>query len=204
MIEMKMEKEAEIDTTWLTVSNYQFKILVMIACLAQEGLAFRGKLADMCIFLGVSNSKPNTDKIKEAIANLEKKEDIIVVKDGYTWTLTLTVKAERKDKIKRIKNAWIAAIKEYKPEEEKDSVSWESILKVLVYLIADKREIKRYDEIGKALGITEKTVQRAVKALSNIDFKDIELKKKLAWFKNKNDEFKVNGQRLEVAYKFDD
>ena len=200
---MDLNKEAGIDTTWLSVSNYQFKILVMIACLAQEKLAFRGKLKDMCEFLGVSNTKPNTDKIKEAIQKLEEKGDVIVVREGYTWTITLTVKAERKDKIKRIKNAYINAIQNYKPEEKDDSVSWENILKVFVYLIADKREIKRYDEIANALGIAEKTVRKAVKALINIDFKDVELKRKLAWFKSNDESFKVIGQKIEVAYKFD-
>jgi hypothetical protein len=52
-MELNLEHEAEIDTEWLTVKNYEFKILVMIACLAENHLAFRGKLKDMCEFLGV-------------------------------------------------------------------------------------------------------------------------------------------------------
>jgi hypothetical protein len=31
---MNLENEAYIDTDWLTAKNYEFKILVMIACLA--------------------------------------------------------------------------------------------------------------------------------------------------------------------------
>lgn len=192
---LDLEHEAEIDTDWLTVKNYEFKILVMIACLAENHLAFRGKLKDMCEFLGVGNTKPNTDKIKNAIAALEEKGDIKILKEGHTWTLTLSVKAERKDKVKKIKNAYIQAIQEYEPEDKEDSVAWENILKVLVYLCADKREVKRYDEIAKALGIAEKTAKRAVKALVNIEFNDLSVKKKLAWFKNNDGDFKVIGNK---------
>lgn len=200
---MDLEREAEIDTDWLTIKNYEFKILVMVACLAENHLAFRGKLKDMCEFLGVGNTKPNTDKIKEAIAALEAKGDIKMIKDGHTWTITLSRKAENKAKIKNIKNAWIKMIQEYKPEVKDDAVSWENILKVLVYLCADKREIKRYCEIANDLGIAEKTAKKAVKALVNIEFGDMQVKRKLAWFKTYDGDFKVNGNRYEVGYKFE-
>lgn len=200
---LDLEKEAEIDTDWLTVQNYQFKILVMIACLAENKLAFRGKLKDMCEFLGVGNTQSNTSKIKEAIDALEKKNDILVVKQGQTWTLTLSTKAENKQKVKNIKNAWIKMIQDYKPVEKDDQVSWENILKVLVYLCADKREIKRYCEIANDLGIGQSTAKKAVKALVNIEFGDMQVKRKLAWFKSHDGDFKVNGNKYEVGLKFE-
>lgn len=199
-----LEHEAEIDTTWLTVKNYEFKILVMIACLAENHLAFRGKLKDMCEFLGVGSTTSNRNKIKEAIAELETKKDIIVVREGQTWTLTLTNKCFSKDRTKKIRNTYIKAIQNYNPvDKNNDSVSWENILKVLVYLCADKREVKRYDEIAKALGIGKDTVRNAVLALDKIDFCDISINRKLAWFKSQEGEFKINGQKIEVGYKFD-
>ena len=197
-----LDREAYIDTDWLTVKNYEFKILVMIACLAENHLAFRGKLKDMCEFLGVGNTVSNTTKIKEAITALINKGDIKVLQEGYTWTLTLSVKAERKQKIIKIKNAYVQAIQNYVPEEKDNSVSWENILKVLVYLCADKREVKRYDEIAKALGIAEKTAKKAVKALVNIDFTDMYVKRKLAWFKENDNDYKVIGNHYEVGLMF--
>ena len=137
------EKEAFIDKDWLTMQNYQFKILVMIAVLAENHLAFRGKLKDMCDFLGVSNQTANTNKIKGAIEALEKSGDILVIREGHTWTLTLSVKAERKPKVIKIKNAWIKLIQQYQAPEGKE-VAWESVLKVFVYLCADKKEVKDY------------------------------------------------------------
>lgn len=203
-MKIDLEREAEIDTTWLTVKNYEFKILVMIACLAENKLAFRGKLKDMCEFLAVGNTTSNRDKIKEAITALEAKGDIIVLQEGHTWTLTLTNKCFSKERTKKIRNAYVMAIQSYNPvDKDNDSVSWWNILKVLVYLCADKREIKKYSEIANALGISKETAERAVRALVNIEFNDLSVKKKLAWFKTQEGEFKVNGNKYEVGHKFD-
>ena len=195
-----MNTEAYIEKDWLTVQNYQFKILVMIAALAENHLAYRGKIKDMCEFLGVGNSTSNTKKIKEAIAALEEKGDIKTIKDGHTWTLTLSVKAERKQKIIKIKNAWIKAIQQYEGAAGAQ-VSWENVLKVLVYLAADKTEVKRYDVIAKELNISIDVVKRSVKALDGIDFGDISISRKLAWLK-KEDEFRVIGQKIDIGYDF--
>lgn len=200
---MDLKHEAQIDAEWLTAKNYEFKILVMVACLAENHLAYRGKLKDMCEFLGVKAVDSNRKKIKEAIAALEAKGDIKTLVEGQTWTLTLSVKAERKQKVIKIKNAYVAAIQAYEPiDKDNDSVAWENILKVLVFLCADKREVLRYNEISAALGIAEKTAKRAVKALVNIEFNDLSVTKKLSWFKTQEDDFKVNGNKYEVGYKF--
>jgi hypothetical protein len=81
-------------------------------------------------------------------------------------------------------------------------VSWENILKVLVFLCADKREVIRYDEIGAALGIGKDTAKRAVWALVDIEFNDLSVKKKIAWFKTNDGDFKVNGNKYEVGLSF--
>lgn len=198
---MDLQRDAEIDKDWLSVQNYQFKILVMIAVLAENKLAYRGKLKDMCGFLGVGSNAYNNQKIKEAITKLKEKGDILVIQEGQTWTLTLSVKAERKQRVIKIRNAWIGAIQQYKALDSKDSVSWENILKVLVYLIADSKEVKKYEEIAAELGIDAKTVERAVKALDGIDLGDVTIKRKLAWFKSQ-DKFLVKGQRIDVGYDF--
>lgn len=200
---MNLEKEAMIDVDWLTVKKYQFKILVMIACLAENHLAFRGKLKDMCDFLGIESCSKNRNTVKEAINALVEKGDLKVLQEGQTWTLTLSVKAEKKQKIIKIKNAYIQAIRNYEPlDKENDSVGWENILKVLVYLCADKREVIRYKDIGTALGFSKDTAERAVRALVNIDFGDMCVKKKLAWLKENDNDYKVIGNRYEVGLMF--
>ena len=210
-MKLDLERDAEIDTSWLTVKNYEFKILVMVACLAENHLAFRGKLKDMCEFLGVKAVSSNREKIKEAITALEAKGDVKVMKDGQTWGIMLSNKAEKKQKIIRIKNAWVMAIRDYEPKDkDNDSVSWETTLKVLVYLCDDKREVIRYDEIGAALGIAKTTVASAVKALVSIDFGDLSVGKKRSWslvpMKNNSgmyeEVWRVVGNKYEVGYTF--
>jgi hypothetical protein len=200
---MNQEKEAYIDKDWLTVQNYQFKILVMIAVLAENHLAYRGKLKDMCDFLGVQATTNNRNNIKDAIAALEEKKDILVVKEGQTWTLTLSVKAERKQKIIRIRNAWINHIQQHKPKQGEEPVSWENILKVFVYLIADSREVKNYETIAADLDLSTTVVKRSIYALDGIEFNEISIKRKLAWFKNNQDEFRIKGQQIDIGYEFD-
>lgn len=195
-----MEQEVDIEKDWLTVENYEFKILVMIACLAENKRAYRGKMKDMCEFLGVSNATNNTKKIKTAIEELEAKGDIKVIRDGHTWTLTLSVKAERKPKIIKIQKAWIEAIKNYKAIEKKDSVAWENTLKVLVFLIADKRDIKKYDDIANDLLMSIDVVKRCIKALDGIELKDASIQRKLKWFKVNDDTYKPIGQEITVGH----
>jgi hypothetical protein len=79
-----MDREAYIDKDWLTVKNYEFKILVMIAVLAENHLAYRGKLKDMCEFLGVQASAYNNKQVKAAIDALTAKGDILALKQGQT------------------------------------------------------------------------------------------------------------------------
>lgn len=174
----------------------------MIAVLAENHLAYRGKLKDMCEFLGVATSTYNRDKIKEAIEALSKKGDILVLQQGQTWTLTLSTTAERKQRVIKIRNAWIRLIQQYEAVKKEDYIAWENILKVLVYLIADKAEVKTYNDIAEALNISTKTVERAITALDGIEFNDLSIKRKLAWFKNTKGEFRIKGQKIDVGYNF--
>lgn len=198
---MNLEKNAEIERDWLEVESYQFKILIMIACLAQEKKAFRGTLSDMRKFLGISKGGSANARIKTAINTLVKREKIKVLVEDDIWTLTLSTKAERDSKVIKIKNAYINAIQNYKTESE-DAVAWDTVLKVLIFLWTDTKEIRRYSEIAKLLSIGEHTVKRAVKALTTIYFDNLIIEKKLAWYKDFNGEWKVVGNKYSVGYDF--
>lgn len=202
---MNLEKEAPIDYDWIEVKNYEFKILVMTACLAQEKLAFRGQLKDMCEFLGVGNTTSNRANIKQAIANLVNAGELLseVLEDGKTWIVTITTKAEKKKKIIKIKNTYIEAIKAYKAIDKTKSVGWDSILKVLVYIWGEKEEnIQTYKEIAETLGVSAKTVGRAVEALTTIDFKDMSITRKLKHYKDFNGQWRTAGNTFNVGYKW--
>lgn len=64
----------------------------------------------MCEFLNINNVPKNTQKIKQAILALEKENYLKVLVDGRTWTLTLTEKAEKEQRIIKIRKHWIKGI----------------------------------------------------------------------------------------------
>lgn len=202
---MDLEKEAPINYDWIEIKNYEFKILVMTACLAQEKLAFRGQLKDMCAFLGVGNTTSNKNNIKKAIANLKDAGELMseVLEDGKTWIVTITSRAEKKKKIIKIKNTYIEAIKNYKAADKTKAVGWESILKVLIYIWGEKDEdLHTYKQMADQLDISDRTISRAVEALTTIEFSDMSITRKLKHYKDFNGQWRTAGSTFNVGYKW--
>lgn len=66
-----MDEELEFEKDWLSVEKLEFKMLTLITVLADNHLAYRGTLSDMCSFLGLATQNYRTNqKIKAAIQNL--------------------------------------------------------------------------------------------------------------------------------------
>ena len=168
-VEIDLEKEAEFDYDWLTKEDYQFKILALLAVLADNHLAYRGTLADMCDFLGVARGNSRTNgKIKEAIEQLETDKLLHKIIDGRTYTLTLSKKAEKQRRIIKIKNQWVLVAKNYSQMLNKsESVSWEKLLKVWLFLLDRGNDTTPITStaIAAALKMKEGTVKNARAAL---------------------------------------
>lgn len=174
MDQFKENEEAEFEYEWLTREDYQFKLLALLAVLADSKLAYRGTLADMCDFLGVArgNSRTNT-KIKEAIDALEKDGLLKKIIDGRTFTLTLSKKAEKQHRVIRIQKEWVMVAKNYSEMPNKsESVGWMPLLKVWLFLLdrGNTQTPITNKKISDALGLSEGTVKNARGALT----KDIE------------------------------
>ena len=91
---------------------------------------------------------------------------IKTIKDGNTWTLTLSKSAERKSKIIRIKKEWVLAAKGCAGA----GVDWTVVLKVWLYLIDNRQEIITSSQIAEALAVSASTVSKAKTVLT----KDLE------------------------------
>ena len=66
-----MDEELEFEKDWLSVEKFEFKLLTLITVLADNHLAYRGTLSDMCSFLGLATRNSRTNQaIKAAILNL--------------------------------------------------------------------------------------------------------------------------------------
>lgn len=94
-----MEKdELKFCSEWLTLENYSFKILAIITVLADNKLAFRGTLADLCKSLGVGNSSPNKNRIKRELDFLQQNNFAQIIIDKDIYTISLAAAAEKKQK----------------------------------------------------------------------------------------------------------
>ena len=177
-----MNEEAEFEYDWLIRQKYEFKILTLIAVLADNNLAYRGTLKEMCEFFGVaSGDSRNNRNIKDAIDKLEQDGLLKQIKDGRTYTLTLSKKGEKRKQVIRIQKEWVEIAKRHKSTDPARSTDWVNLLKVWLFLIDNKKETLYIHEIATALGISTSTVKRAKSILEHelkaIDSKPVIVKK---------------------------
>ena len=173
--------EVEFDFDWLSRTDYQFKLLALLAVLADSNLAYRGTLSDMCDFFGVGKSNSRTNnQIRGAIDSLEADGLLKKVIDGRTFTLTLSKKAERQRRVIKIQREWVMVAKNYAAMPNKSkNVGWEPLLKVWLFLLGREKNTNPITNqaIADALGLTIGTVKNARAALVH-DIEAIISKKK--------------------------
>ena len=163
---------------WLQVADYELKILILTSILAENNLAYRGKLSDICEWLGVKSYNKTNQKIKEAINSLQEQGYLFYKLDGRTYTLTISEKGMKEKQIIKIRKAWVSAFKAYK--NKNNSVDWIKILKVFVYLYNRKSSsIIQADIIASDLNIGATTVSRALKAICECELSGIKVTKKI-------------------------
>ena len=156
------DDEAGFEKEWLKLEKYNFKLLTLVAVLAQNHLAYRGTVAEMCEYLGVDNQTKNRRAITTAIEQLEKKGMIKTILDGKVYTITLSVKAEKKKDVIVIQKKWIEMV-----QGLKGGVSWDNVLRVWLYLIANEEEIITSKKIAADLGMKKSMVDRIKIVLVN-------------------------------------
>ena len=156
------DDEAGFEKEWLKLEKYNFKLLTLVAVLAQNHLAYRGTVAEMCEYLGVANQTKNRKAITTAIAQLEKKGMIKTILDGKVYTITLSVKAEKKKDVIIIQKKWIEMV-----QGLTTGVTWDNVLRVWLYLIANEEEIITSKKIAADLGMTKRMVDRIKVVLVN-------------------------------------
>ena len=158
------DDEAGFEKEWLKLEKYNFKLLTLVAVLAQNHLAYRGTVAEMCDYLGIDNQTKNRKAITTAIAQLEEKGMVKTILDNNkVYTITLSVKAEKKKDVIVIQKKWIEMVQGLKSR----GVSWDNVLRVWLYLIANEEEIITSKKIAADLGISERKVARIKDVLVN-------------------------------------
>ncbi len=180
ILESIIEQENCFDFSdeWLQVKDYELKILILTSILAENKLAYRGTLKDICEWLGVKSHYKTNQRIKEAIESLQNQGYIFYKVDGRTITITISEKGMKQKQIVKIRKAWVLAFKAYKSENV--SIDWIKILKVFVYLYSRKdSKLLTIDSIGNDLNISSSTVSKAVKAICECDLSGIKVTKEI-------------------------
>lgn len=143
---------------WLTLPKNEFRILIMIA----ESEPFVGKLSDMCrYFLNTSQSK-NKKKLKADINSLIEKGIITAELCGKIYTLSAIPKGE--ENIIKLPREWID-LKRMRERKFSVSVSFEAVVKVLLFVIEFQKEKVTNEMIEKYLDMSESVLTKAKRVI---------------------------------------
>lgn len=167
-----------VSEEWLSIEDYQFKVLILTAVLAENNLAFRGSLKTMRDWLGLKESANTNNKLKEAIENLTDQGYISYLKDGRTYTITLLNRCRKDKKIEYIRKEWVNVIKHYKNQDILNTfkTSWLTVLKVFIYIFANQsKRIFTAEKIAADLNISDSTVYDCWKILKNCCLDGVDL-----------------------------
>lgn len=140
---------------WLGVDKNQFRIL---ALLAPTGI-FKGTLTDMCRSLYISAQHRNREKLKDGISELTKNNYITSTQNGRTYTLTVIPK----ETVIEIPDEWLEQIMNHTYTSE--SVSWQAVLKVILWLTLNREPIVQRSYIATDLNVSVDTVGSALTVL---------------------------------------
>lgn len=181
-----IEKESCINfyDDWLQVADYELKFLILTSILAENNLAYRGTISDICNWLGVKPYSKTNKKIKQAIESLQDKGYLFYKLDGRTYTLTISEKGMKDKQIVKIRKAWVNAFKTYNKDENNNkinrniSIDWIKILKVFVYLYSRKgSSLLTRDTIALDLNLSLDVVSAALKAICECELNGIKVTK---------------------------
>lgn len=152
----------KINMSWLNLSNYEFKILIMIA---NSAPAFTGNLRQMCDYLEITNNTINTERVKDALYYLTEKKFIKASVDGFYWTLALRPQETPEVEITEEE---VQKIREYRGNCANESSAWSTMVKVLAHSRADTPVKETQTETAAQLGVSARSVSRARHALKEI------------------------------------
>lgn len=134
---------------WLPLNKKEFRILAMLADFGGE---YHGNLTDMCRYFSVSPQHKNREALREAIQHLTDRHYIESSVNGRTYSLRIIPK----EKEIALPREWLERVRTR--EYSSESVSWEAVIKLLLWLIAHTQSLlvstERAIRTGELVGAT--------------------------------------------------
>ena len=173
---------------WLPLNKKEFRILAMLADFGGE---YHGNLTDMCRYFSVSPQHKNREALREAIQHLTDRHYIESSVIGRTYSLRIIPK----EKEIALPREWFERVRTR--EYSSESVSWEAVIKLLLWLIAHNPEVMiTNQQIADDLDVSVSVVVSA----KNVLEKDFEaIVKQMISDKLGEDFFIRRGQKIELS-----
>lgn len=171
---------------WLPLDKKEFRILAM---LADHDGEYHGNLTDMCRYFSISAQQKTRTALREAIQNLTEHNFIESSLSGRTFHLRLIPTA---NEISLPRN-WLTRLRQHKYSA--DSVSWEVIVKVILWVEENGRSVITNQQIADELNLSTSTIVSAKKVLDE-DFEGILREKQYEKF---GDEYLCTGHILTLS-----
>lgn len=168
---------------WLPLPKEDFRILAMLT----EGGGFSGNLSDLCRYFLLSPQTANRTKLRSSIERLAAQNFLTYELTGRNYKIRLVPK----EKAICIEPRWFEILKAHNYSSE--SVAWEQVLKVLLWVINNQEPIITNSMIADDLKISVSTIGAAKNVLER-EFEAITRRKcseKIA-----EDIFRTIGQEL--------
>ena len=185
---------------WLHLEKGEFGTLAAILYLAEDGITFKGKISDICKFIGISPQTKNANKRKQCIKNLAEKGIISYEIYKTTYTIKVIGKIAEKNRI-RICRDEILITKKCKLEGK--SVAWETVLKTWIFLVGNRKKIIKVREISWAIDEKEWGIGHAIAILKCADLIDNRKRYDITEYENGEISIYCLGQEIDVAFCFD-
>lgn len=140
---------------WLPLQKQEFRILAMLADLGE----FRGNLSDLCRYFSLTPQSRNRNQLKASIEALQSLGFIETESCGRC----LIIKAVPKEQKIEMPREWMELLKNH--DYSSESVAWEQVLKVYLWISQNEAPIVTNDEIAAALNISTSTLGYAKNVL---------------------------------------
>ena len=142
---------------WLGADKNQFRVLALLAPIGD----YSGNLSDMCRSLNIDAQTRNRNKLRQGISELTAQGYITSSLNGRTYIL----KVIPTKTVIEIPVEWLHRIMQHNYSSE--NVSWQAVLKVLLWIIKNNEPIVTRSEIAADTNIGVDTITSALKVLEN-------------------------------------
>ena len=141
---------------WLPLDKKEFRILSM---LADNGGEYHGNLTDMCQYFSITAQQKTRNALREAIQSLTERNYIESSLVGQKYHLRLVPTANKIS----LPREWLTRLRQH--EYSTASVSWEVIVKLILWLEHNSDDIITNQQIADDLNVSISTIVSAKNVL---------------------------------------